>query len=216
MTTVIKGFENYTISTSGEVVSLKRRHQRWGTIMEKPKIMVLSKTGKYRNYLTVRLTNLEGKSKACKVHRLVAEAFLPNPDNKPQVNHIDGNTLNNKVDNLEWCDNSQNQLHAYKIGLKRRLNGCLNHRYGKEGFYKDKRGDEHPTSIRVIKLTLNDEVISGYESATLGAESVGKCSGGSSNILKACRGETKKSYGFKWCFPTEQHKYLFKEYVNDL
>ena len=52
------------------------------------------------------------------VHRLVAKAFIPNCDNKSQVNHIDGNKLNNRADNLEWVSNSENQLHAYKLGLQ--------------------------------------------------------------------------------------------------
>lgn len=58
-----------------------------------------------------------------KIHRLVALAFIPNIDNKPQINHKDGNKLNNSVDNLEWCTNSDNQIHALQTGLKpRKLN----------------------------------------------------------------------------------------------
>jgi hypothetical protein len=53
------------------------------------------------------------------VHRLVAQAFVPNPDKRPQVNHIDGNKANNHVSNLEWVNNSENQAHAIKLGLKR-------------------------------------------------------------------------------------------------
>ena len=60
---------------------------------------------------------LEGVQSTYKTHRLVAIAFIPNPDNLEQVNHIDGDKTNNRVDNLEWCDNSYNQLHKVRTGL---------------------------------------------------------------------------------------------------
>jgi len=58
-----------------------------------------------------------------KLHRLIAKTFIPNPNNYPDVNHIDGNKLNNSIDNLEWCTKSQNTLHAYKLGLHKKYYG---------------------------------------------------------------------------------------------
>ena len=88
-------------------------------------------TGKYRNYQAVSL-KIDGKWKQYKIHRLVAQAFIPNPDSKPQVNHIDGNTCNNNVNNLEWCTNRENQIHAWKNGLNHRTEKSTNppHKYG--------------------------------------------------------------------------------------
>lgn len=106
----IKGFNGkYQVSNTGKVRSLCYKN---------PRILSTGKTGKYRNYLEVKLyKDGRGTGKNYKVHRLVAEAFLPNPDNKPQVNHIDGNTFNNDVSNLEWVTDSENQKHAWDNGL---------------------------------------------------------------------------------------------------
>lgn len=68
-------------------------------------------------YLLVDLRK-EGKRYMRLVHRLVAETFLPNPNNLPQVNHIDGNKSNNDITNLEWCSCSENQYHAFRNNLK--------------------------------------------------------------------------------------------------
>lgn len=67
-----------------------------------------------------------GKSKCLKIHRLVAEAYVLNPNNYLEVNHIDGNKLNNKADNLEWCTPSENRRHAFRLGLAKAKRGWYN------------------------------------------------------------------------------------------
>lgn len=71
-----------------------------------------------RGYSQVHLYGLLGKKRDAYVHRLVAEAFLENPRNCEQVNHIDGNKKNNHVSNLEWCTNRENNAHAWGTGIR--------------------------------------------------------------------------------------------------
>ena len=104
----------YQVSNKGNVRALAFNNGN------KVRLLKPSKTGKDRKYLTVSLYN-NGVRKHFKVHRLVAEAFLVNTDNKPQVNHINGNTFDNSLENLEWATNSENQLHAWKTGLQNRV-----------------------------------------------------------------------------------------------
>ena len=92
------------------------------------------KTYKGERYEKVVL-KIDGKSTMKYIHRLVAEAFIPNPHNKATVNHIDGNKMNNCVSNLEWATQSENNYHSYQIGLKvpydRRGTNNPNYKHGK-------------------------------------------------------------------------------------
>lgn len=97
--------KNYLINEKGVVISRKTGKE-----------MALEKTAK--GYIRVTLTSNKVKRKH-RVHRLVAEQFLPNPNNLPQVNHIDGDKTNNHINNLEWCTQSENIQHAYKTGLRK-------------------------------------------------------------------------------------------------
>lgn len=117
----IKGYEGlYQISNLGRVKSLRKEQllQKSGGIRVRDE-KILSQQKHYKGYLTLKLSK-ENKQKRYKVHRLVAIAFIPNNENKLQVNHIDGVKSNNKAENLEWCTNLENQKHAAKTGLKKK------------------------------------------------------------------------------------------------
>ena len=111
----ILGFEGvYSISNFGKVISHKRKAEginRW--LPEKR--LLQNKSGDNR-YPSVTLRK-DMKNHQVSVHRLVAEHFINNNDNKSQVNHKDGNKTNNMVTNLEWCTVSENIKHAYELGL---------------------------------------------------------------------------------------------------
>jgi hypothetical protein len=104
----ILGYPNYKVSNEGQIKRLPHFWRKQAIIMK----MELSKAGYYRVPLS-----RDGRYKKFLVSRLVAKAFIPNPDNLPEVNHKDGNTQNNNVSNLEWCTRSTNMLHAFKTGL---------------------------------------------------------------------------------------------------
>jgi len=98
----------YEVSNLGRVRSMK---QYYGVIAR-----IMPATIQKKGYKAV-MFHINGKAKCTKVHRLVAEAFIPNPDNLPCINHIDGNKLNNQASNLEWCTYQQNMQHAVRTGL---------------------------------------------------------------------------------------------------
>ena len=96
---------NYEVSNLGRIKNKKTKN-------------LLKEKDNGHGYKTVCLYNHTVR-KVCYIHRAVAITFIPNPLNKPEVNHIDGNKGNNKTSNLEWCTTSENGKHAYKIGLKK-------------------------------------------------------------------------------------------------
>lgn len=107
-------YENYYISNFG------RFKGRTNKILKQH----IGKTGYYM--INIYPNGRIGKSKTLKIHRVVAEAFIPNSNNYPVVNHKDGNKLNNNVENLEWCTHSYNTKHAFEHNLSKPKKGCSN------------------------------------------------------------------------------------------
>lgn len=131
-----------------------------------------------RGYIQVEL-----HGKVLVVHRLVAQAFIPNPQDKPQVNHIDGNKTNNHINNLEWCTNGENQIHAYRLGLNKRS----------ENAGRPKK--------KVCKIDFNTgEILEIFDSVADAGRTIGIKA---SNIGEVCRGKRAKCGGFSWKYYKE-------------
>lgn len=170
----IEGYPNYMISNLGRVKSLNYHNTG------KEKILNLyKKTG---GYLYVCLTKNK-KHKWYRVHRLVAEALIPNSNNYPQVNHKDENKQNNCVENLEWCTTDYN--HNYGNRNKKISDKLTNGKTSKKVFQYDLQGNfikEWP-SVREIQRQL------GYSNQ---------------NICACCLGKYKQSYGYIWSYQSKK------------
>lgn len=169
----IKGYEGYQVSNLGNVRSL----DRWITYKNGGKRFWKGKTLKpnlIQGYLYVFLYKKEAKPKIFRIHRLVAEAFIPNPDNLPQVNHINERKTDNRVENLEYC-NARYNLN-YKNGQKR-------------------RGEKRKKSV--AQFDLNNNYITTYPSIKEASLALNKNHTGIMNCLK---GTAKTAYGFKWYY----------------
>lgn len=169
----IEGYEgHYQVSNTGEVRSLPRAveyvkgytHRNDGRILEK----VVLDNGVGKRYYIVSLSK-DNKVKRYRIHRLVASAFIPNPENKPQVNHIDGNKFNNNVENLEWVTVRENKLHAVYTGL------------------------DIPTyGIKPVRCLNNGKT---YRSASEAARQLGL---NDSSVAHVCRGEWHHTKGMRF------------------
>lgn len=158
MKKLIKDFENYSISSDGIVVNEKRGKKLKPSIVKGYYRLTLSKNNKKYNR---------------QVHRLVAEAFIPNPYNLPCVNHKDENPLNNCVDNLEWCTSEYN----------------INYGTARKRMSKTK-------SIPIEQYTIDGKFVRNWKSAKEAQQHYGKSNKG--NISSCCAGIRKTAYGFVW------------------
>ena len=149
----------------------------------------MSKSG----YLSVELFDENGKSKRLLIHRLVAMAYIPNPENLPQVNHIDENPLNNAVSNLEWCTAKYNM--NYGNGAKTRHSKID---YITESRKTTARINGAKQSKTVLQYSRNGEFIARYNSA---AEASRKTGANHSHIIECCNGKRYKTVNnFIWKF----------------
>ena len=149
----IKGYEGlYQVSNFGRVKTLPRiiRNSSNGRYYTKEKILKLGKQTTGYLYVCLYKNNTH---KTHRIHRLVAEAFIANPENKLQVNHIDGNKTNNHVSNLEWVTRKENMKHAYKIGLTRGYKGHKHSKLTKDKWSEKRKGSNNPNARKVICIT---------------------------------------------------------------
>lgn len=194
----IKNYESYyQVSNKGRVRSLPHlvntsiKHN--SQVLRKGRILKTIPNDK--GYLSVSLSK-SGKSKCYRVHVLVAKTFIPNPVNKPFVDHIDTDKSNNNVDNLRWCTQKENCNNDLTIEHYRSNNmGKNNPMFGKTQTieHKIKR------SRAVLQFSKNNEFIKEYDAIFLAAKETGALV---TNIIRACKNFNKTAGGYKWKYKT--------------
>ena len=168
----IKGYEGiYQVSSKGRIKSLERDIICKNGVKQHWKEQILNNQT-YHGYLYVGLC---GSHK--RVHRLVAEAFIPNPENKPEVNHKDENKINNCVENLEWMTRQENNNY---------------------GTHNERVAKAHSKSV--AQYTKDGELIKVWQSTREAGRQLGL---GQGNISAVAQGKRKTAYGYIWKYVEE-------------
>lgn len=176
----IKGYEHrYQISNYGRVKSLRYRGHN--------KVAIMKPEETKHGYLQIML-GVPNKRKRYKIHRLVADHFLNNPENKPQVNHLDENKLNNHVDNLSWCTSKENINHGT------RTDRAKNSMKNSSKFKKAVENRAISKRNKILGIHMVTGHIVRYDS---GVEAEGK--GFTRSHIYACiKGKRNHHLGYKW------------------
>lgn len=177
----IQGYESlYQVSNLGNVRSLRYCNKNEIKVLRQYELDNKAK----KRYLAISLSKNNVNTKKL-VHRLVAETFIPNPNNYPQVNHIDGNKKNNKVTNLEWCTQKHNIQEAWRLGLITRdgIHGFVNNL--PDNRRKIKQYDKDGKLVKVWSSMSDVQKELGYSV---------------SSICQCCKGKIKSAFGYIWIY----------------
>lgn len=176
----VVGFEGrYIVSSFGRIASLSASYTQGENVCRRKPQLIKGRTGT-SPYPSVVLSNGERGRRQILVHRIVASAFIPNPDNLPYINHKDENPRNNSIDNLEWCTQSYNCNYG---GHNERMAKTIS-----ETAYQ---------KTKVVQLSLDGEYITTFDSIKEAADNLGIQR---ASISICCRKPNRTGRGFKWMY----------------
>lgn len=179
---IIEGTLGYfAISNLGRVASLSRFVRSSSGSLYPTTPNVLTSRSMKNGYVVARLTSLNGVDTTKLVHRLVATHFIPNPNNYPCVDHIDGNKQNNRVENLRWCTRSMNMLNP----ITRKRNSAA-------------RTGKTPNNTKAVVQLKDGEKIEVYSSISKAAQALGGLSLGT--LCDCCKNQSHTYKGFNWMY----------------
>ena len=181
---VCEDYPSYMINTKGEIKS---------SLTNK-----ILKPSKHKSgYMLVGLRK-DGVSKTVKVHRLLAKAFIPNPDNKPHVNHINGVRDDNRLENLRWCTNQENK--SFELARLNNSKALTGRKQSPEAVAKRAKTLQKSIGKKVNQYTLDGEFVASYNSFNEARRLTGVWD---ASVRSCCTGRFKQAGGYIWRFATE-------------